>query len=82
MKKKKKKTKFTPEDKGGSGRLASATESTQHFGRLNIKTDISVQSQLIKLETSGRPYNNDNNTMIFIQGIHKPYKGLPWARCQ
>ena len=48
-----KKTKFTPVGEGGSGCRASATKNTWHFGRLAIKTDISVQSQLIKLETSG-----------------------------
>ena len=38
----------------GSGRQASATEDTQHFGRLNIKTVITVRSQLTEFETSGR----------------------------
>ena len=38
--------KFTPKGEGGSGRQASATENTQHFGRLNIETDIYVYHDL------------------------------------
>ena len=48
------KMKFTPVGEGGSGWQTSATEDTWHFGRLNIKTVITVRSQLAEFETSGR----------------------------
>ena len=63
-----KKTEFTPVGEGGSGRSASATGNTQHFGRLNIETDIFVQSQLIKLETSGR-FGSCNILQVIIRGF-------------